>query len=228
MIKKLLLIAALCAVTVFADANNVRPVGVNVIANGEDSLQTILNQIYSCSGCISAASNQQTAALWSITGTPPGVVTVPMMQAKYASNGDPVGIYTGNTLVPIFTAGAVFGNFANVQFLTANSIEISGGANINSGTFTGISQNSFGFYMDSNGTDLFTEDSRNGGTARALAYVKASNDRWAIAFEDGNDFDYNDRVISVESIEAVPEPGAIVLFGTVLVLGATRLRRRKA
>jgi hypothetical protein len=225
----------LCAVVAFAQ--NVRPVPVGPPPGGEASLQTILNGIYGCTGCINAATNQQTTALWMLPGIPTQTIA-PVLQAAYAADGDAVGLYTGNNLVRIFNPTAPAGISAGVQFNLNGTIDVfSTFANctagyVNCNTFTGISQGSFGFFMTdtTTGNTFFTEDSRNPNIikrARALAYQQASNDRWAIAFEDGTDFDYNDRVISVESIVAVPEPGAVMLFGTVLALCATKLRRRK-
>lgn len=114
---------------------------------------------------------------------------------------------------------------------------------------SGIDQHNFGFYIEFNyqgqqatyySADNGNPDSSTAGAtfpagspaepttqARVLTYNGPGN-KWAIAFEDYVDFDYNDRVLTVESIVPVPEPAAITLFGTALIAVAVRMRKRRA
>lgn len=249
MIKKLLLTGAISSLVALAapiTATNTRPVGVNGPPPGENSLQSYLDHVYGCTDCVDAKTAQQTAALWMEPGLPPQQIA-PIIVAHDAANGDPFGIFSGTdtttaTLVDIFLSGAPGGSSApsaSLRFNANGTITISdttGGSTcaadfVNCGTFSGINQGSFGFFINSNGTNLFTSDSANpalgGSQAHALAYVGAG-DKWTLAFEDGTDFDYNDRIVSIESIVPVPEPASVVLFGSLLILFATGLRRRLA
>ncbi|MGC8793320.1 MAG: DUF4114 domain-containing protein, partial [Bryobacteraceae bacterium] len=66
---------------------------------------------------------------------------------------------------------------------------------------------------------------------QVLAFRKTGSNTWFLAFEDqlvggGSDQDYNDFVMKVESIVPVPEPAAILLVGSVLLLVGRRLRAR--
>jgi len=248
MIRKFMVAAAFSAIAAFGlpiTATNTRPVTIDPAAAGEQSLQYYLNQVYGI-GVVNAATDQQTAALWQETGAPPQQIG-PTVVAHQASDGDPFGLFTGTntataTLVDVFTSGApggANGSSASIRFNTNGTISVSDSTGIagntcaqdyvNCGTFSGISQSDFGFYINNGSQNLFTSDSANaslgGSTAHAVSYMGAG-DKWVIAFEDGTDFDYNDRIVTVESITPIPEPAAVVFFGTVLVAFAT-LRRKK-
>jgi hypothetical protein len=242
MTAKLIVVAMLCAITAFGitpASFNPRPVTINPSPGSELSLQTILNNIYACSGCVNANTDQQSAALWEDPGS--FATVAPVLQATFASDHDEVGMFSGpdSTLlqrIAIFNgASAIDGDTASIRFNSDGTITITAGAgttasHINEGTFSGINQMSFGFYLQdlTAGGIYYTSDNLNpGDVARAVTYQHGLTDRWAIAFEDGTDFDYNDRVMSIESITAVPEPASVVLFGSLLVLCASRLRRRK-
>jgi hypothetical protein len=239
MTRKFLILFALCTAVSFAD--NFRPVLVGV--SGEPSLQSIIDSYIGCSGCINVNSDQSTASLWDLAGLAPQGAG-PYLRATYAGNSEAVGIYTGNNRVDVFTTSATVGDHADLTFNPDGTLTITAlggaGAGVHSGTFSGISQSAFGFYLDDvsisqifytedwrNGTVIANSSTHNNNTARSVSYNNANNGRWAIAFEDGTDWDYNDRVITIESIEKrVPDGGmTLMLLGGVLV-GLETLRRK--
>jgi hypothetical protein len=140
-----------------------------------------------------------------------------------------------------------------VKWLTATSGWIGSSAD----PFSGISSSDFGFYLNNGTSTFFSASNLNpsvgtgsanfscvaagcpsgtnepiaGETStknRVLSYHSTlGNDLWALAFEDGTDFDYNDQVVTVESITpSVPEPSSVLLFGGALGLAFLAMRRK--
>ncbi len=143
---------------------------------------------------------------------------------------------TKQTVTVSWNADGTSGTVVNLTTLTST-------------TFTGISEGDFGFYLKQ-GTNVYysasnlnSPTSTSGATftgnswttpisgetstqTRVLSYNLPTPTLWAIAFEDGTDFDYNDQVFTVESITAVPEPTSIVLLGGALLLAGRSLRKK--
>lgn len=237
---KFVLFATLLALAPLAVADpfnpfNTRPVPVLSGPASETPLQNILNS--ECPGCFHVINDQESAGYWRLVS--PGAIA-PLIVVEWAgwAGSNIVGMFSGNVVHDIFLGSASGGTAALVQWTSATSGTILGGPGVNSGPFSGISYLGFGFYLRPQGqtTYFYTADDLNpNDSPQAVAYRHPVSNTWWIAFEDqlvrnGNlpqwEPDYNDLVLRVESIYPVPEPAAILLVGSVLLLVGRRLRAR--
>ncbi len=226
------------------------PSGTPGWPSGPDSanLQDILDYIYGCKGCVDAVSDQESTSEWKPT-TNPGNIN-PQLTIELAGNAATTtfGLWSGTDpsnliLVPIFkgsaeglTGSSGFPSTASLQWnLAGTQLKITGDS---SEVFTGIYNvpvSGFGFYIDTGTNKFFSDDELNsGGSPQMMAYLggnsATSAGAWTLAFEDlpfsSSDKDFNDFVVKIESLAAVPEPASILLLGSVLVAVAGLIRFR--
>ena len=68
----------------------------------------------------------------------------------------------------------------------------------------------------------------DGSNTVGMTNGKFTNGEYLQAWEDGDDFDYNDFVVIVESVHPVPEPAVLGMFGIgALLIGFAASRRRR-
>jgi hypothetical protein len=202
--------------------------------------------VYGCDNCVDAEEDQNSASMWK-PSTLPGLISPQLtIELSNSLTGIEFGMWTGNSLsslimAPIFTPAAegITGDFPASATLKWNgagtTVKVTGDASeVVNGTY-GIAVGSFGFYIKSDGYTWYSDDELNsGGTPQMLAYLgnnsATSAGAWTMAFEDdpfaAADKDFNDFVVKVESLAAVPEPASIFLVGTALLGVASIMRRR--
>ncbi|PHV62596.1 DUF4114 domain-containing protein [Cyanobacterium aponinum] len=212
-------------------------------AAGEQSLQTILDNI-SSPGAITVQSD---AEFFKPNSSNSATSSIVIEFAGNAAN-NVLGIYNsiGGTMVDIFGGGATQGSKVFLNFSGGNLglFDINNNA-IGNGTFNGFGTN-FGFYL--RGVDqqvLYSQSAENPNGFDAMAAFSGADNQttltlppnnssgtfdggdWIFAWEDSysGDGDYNDFVVHVSDIEAVPEP--LTILGTGLALGLGGLFKSK-
>jgi len=253
--KLLLLLLAVSMVTVLtvggamatpiSGTNSNRPFAIGGATGVSPNLtvQQMLDNTWG-TGVISATNDQSGQAVWQTTSNPPANIA-PQLRFEFAGSSgandlQEFGFWTGYDTGGPITTHAIFNGSANPYAVANIQWDASGTAGnisssdsgVNTGVFTGINANWFGFYYQfSTGPMLYSYDALNpieatqpNGRVSMLAYNAPGTSDWELFFdgdpgllEGAQSYDFNDLVVKVESVKGVPEPGIMLLLGTCLV-----------
>lgn len=216
--------------------------------SGEASLQDTLDNITVVGNSSVSAANDCLSddldSSWILDATG-GAVTSMIIELAGQATSNTFGVYeTGDSgnLVQLFDGAATAGSQATLTIKANGDVLVNQELEGNFG-----STKTFGFYLGTKSGNYFSNTSLNGdGTDHMLAYQGTGDqvqlptfnpgewtlNEYILAWEDLRfshpyyDGDFNDMVLMVESVQPVPVPAAVWLFGSGL-LGLVGIARRK-
>ena len=221
---------------------NDRPVTI-IDSVGQPSLQSIIDSEFGA-GWGSAASDQSIRGVFKTSvasGT--GFETIIGQYGGASASSYKFGIWFGsdssNLLHRDLFLGAAPVGYSLPIKITQGQLKIfpedmaDCGVVIQCGTLNNaaVDPKQFGFYFENGGVRRYTADSLNPASeSSVLSFAKPGTSDWVLAYEDGiatDGKDFNDYVISVPSVAAVPEPAEWLMLssGVALLAGLSRRRR---
>lgn len=212
-------------------------------ASGEPSLYEIADN----SGFtnVNSGSPQSNGAYWRIGATN---TSTSLLEATWTSNfaNAEFGVFDPNDpsdILKLLGGGSQNGPSnsgvtAFLQYITVGSHAGEFGAfttdsslNQSQPIFADFGGDVFGFYLAIGGTTFYSDIALNGGDYRMVGYQgsggagQALLNEFLFGWEDGTDGDYQDYVVTIESIAQVPGPSSIAMLGIGLLMIGFSVRR---